>query len=212
MSLQQLEAFLALAQSEPALQHPLAQAPDAAAVAAIATAAGFAVSTADLLEASGELPEVIRMVEIVSLAPTAPQSELDAFLQQVEADADLQRVLAAAPDAEGVAAVARIAGYAVSAEDLWAASDEIPETLQQPDLVLEFWPDLGGAEAEEPLQREPLQEEGPDGMPSATASGAAPHASGEPATAAPPSASGEPATGGASERLQDPWASRDSAG
>jgi len=200
MSLQQLEAFLSLAQAEPSLQRPLAEAPDAAAVAAIARAAGFEVFTTDLLEASGELPEVIRMVEIVSLAASAPQSELDAFLQQVEGDADLQRVLAAAPDAEGVAAVARIAGYAVSAEDLWAASDEIPETLQQPDLVLEFWPDLGGAEAEEPLPRQAHQEEGPDEMPSATASGAAPQAS------------GEPAAGGASERLQDPWDSRDSAG
>lgn len=143
MSLQQLEAFLVWAQDEPSLQAPLATAPDAAAVAALATAAGFEVSSEDLLIAAGEPPEVVRMVEIVSLNGDLPQSELEAFLQQVEVDADLQRVVAAAPDAEGLAAVARIAGFSLSAADLWAASDEHPEALQEPDLVLEFWPDLG---------------------------------------------------------------------
>ena len=53
MSLQQLEAFLGRAQTDPSLQAPLAAAPDAAAVAAIAHQAGFAVTAEDLLAAAG---------------------------------------------------------------------------------------------------------------------------------------------------------------
>lgn len=133
MSLQQLEAFLDRAQTDPALQAPLAVAPDVEAVAAIATAAGFAVTAEDLLAAAGEPPEVVAMIEVLEEIPVQPaQSELEAFLQQVEVDADLQRVLAAAPDAEGVAAVARIAGFQVSAEELWEASDETPAALESP--------------------------------------------------------------------------------
>jgi predicted ribosomally synthesized peptide with nif11-like leader len=143
MSHQQLEAFLDWALQQPSLQAPLSVAPDAAAVAAIASAAGFDVCSDDLLTAGGEAPEVIRMVELVAVGVPPAQSELEAFLQQVEFDQDLQRVLATAPDAECVAAVARIAGYGVSADDVWAASDESPEILREPDLVLEFWPDLG---------------------------------------------------------------------
>jgi predicted ribosomally synthesized peptide with nif11-like leader len=56
MSLQQLEAFLARAQEDPSLERPLATAPDAASVAAIAHAAGFAVTEEDLLAAAGEPP------------------------------------------------------------------------------------------------------------------------------------------------------------
>jgi len=130
MSLQQLEAFLARAQGDPSLERPLATAPDAAAVAAIAHAAGFAVTEADLLAASGEPPEVLEVIEILATPQDAPQAELDAFLQQVELDPDLQRVLASAPDAEAVAALARVAGFGVTAEDVWEASDEEPEALE----------------------------------------------------------------------------------
>jgi len=130
MSLQQLEAFLARAQGDPSLERPLATAPDAAAVAAIAHAAGFAVTEADLLAASGEPPEVLEVIEILANPQDAPQAELDAFLQQVELDPDLQRVLASAPDAEAVAALARVAGFGVTAEDVWEASDEEPEALE----------------------------------------------------------------------------------
>jgi predicted ribosomally synthesized peptide with nif11-like leader len=150
MSLQQLEAFLSWAEDEPGVQEPLALAPDAAAVAAIARAAGFEVSGDDLLLATGEPAEVLRMVEIVSLAVEPPRGELEAFLQQVECDADLQRVLASAPDAEGVAAVARIAGYQVSAADIWEASDETPEALVEPELVLELWTEVGDGAAAAP--------------------------------------------------------------
>jgi predicted ribosomally synthesized peptide with nif11-like leader len=130
MSLQQLEAFLARAQEDPALERPLATAPDAATVAAIAHAAGFAVTEEDLLAAAGEPPEVLEVIEILASQLDCPQSELDAFLQQVELDPDLQRVLASAPDAEAVAALARVAGFGVSAQDVWEASDEEPEALE----------------------------------------------------------------------------------
>ena len=130
MSLQQLEAFLARAQEDPSLERPLATAPDAATVAAIAHAAGFAVTEEDLLEASGEPLEVLQVIEILASPLDGPQSELDAFLQQVELDPDLQRVLATAPDAEAVAALARVAGFGVTAQDVWEASDEEPEALE----------------------------------------------------------------------------------
>ena len=130
MSLQQLEAFLARAQDDPRLEHPLATAPNAAAVAAIAHAAGFAVTEEDLLLAAGEPPEVLEVIEILAAPQDGPQAELDAFLQQVELDPDLQRLLASAPDAEAVAALARVAGFGVSAQDVWEASDEEPEALE----------------------------------------------------------------------------------
>ena len=130
MSLQQLEAFLARAQGDPSLERPLATAPDAATVAAIAHAAGFAVTEEDLLQAAGEPPEVLEVIEILAVPQDEPQAELDAFLQQVELDPDLQRVLASAPDAEGVAALARVAGFGVTADDVWEASDEVPEALE----------------------------------------------------------------------------------
>ena len=130
MSLQQLEAFLARAQEDPTLERPLATAPDAATVAAIAHAAGYAVTEEDLLAAAGEPPEVLEVIEILASQLDGPQSELDAFLQQVELDPDLQRVLASAPDAEAVAALARVAGFGVTAQDVWQASDEEPEALE----------------------------------------------------------------------------------
>ncbi len=130
MSLQQLEAFLARAQEDPTLERPLATAPDAATVAAIAHAAGYAVTEEDLLAAAGEPPEVLEGIEILASQLDGPQSELDAFLQQVELDPDLQRVLASAPDAEAVAALARVAGFGVTAQDVWEASDEEPEALE----------------------------------------------------------------------------------
>jgi predicted ribosomally synthesized peptide with nif11-like leader len=130
MSLQQLEAFLARAQEDPSLERPLATAPDAATVAAIAHAAGFAVTEEDLLAAAGEPPEVLEVIEILAAPQDGPQAELDAFLQQVQLDPDLQRVLASAPDAEAVAALARVAGFGVSAQDVWEASDEEPEALE----------------------------------------------------------------------------------
>jgi len=174
MSLQQLEAFLSWAEDEPGVQAPLALAPDAAAVAAIARAAGFDVSGDDLLLATGEPAEVLRMVEIVSLTVEPPPGELAAFLQQVEGDADLQRVLASAPDAEGVAAVARIAGFQVSAADIWEASDESPEALVEPDLVLELWSEVGAGAAAPPAVSADGQDWGDRGAATGREQGAGP--------------------------------------
>jgi predicted ribosomally synthesized peptide with nif11-like leader len=70
------------------------------------------------------------VIEILATPQDRPQAELDAFLQQVELDPDLQRVLASAPDAEAVAALARVAGFGVTAQDVWEASDEEPEALE----------------------------------------------------------------------------------
>jgi predicted ribosomally synthesized peptide with nif11-like leader len=241
MSLQQLEAFLSWAEAEPGVQAPLALAPDAAAVAAIARAAGFDVSGDDLLLATGEPAEVLRMVEIVSLAVEPPPGELAAFLQQVEGDADLQRVLASAPDAEGVAAVARIAGYQVSAADIWEASDETPEALLEPDLVLELWTEVGAGAAAPPAATADGQDWGdrgaatareqgaaadPDGSrdwPSAEASSSAgadtestagaPHQAREAAAPAPMPVTPPPSTAsqGPSRKLDDPWRNPDPA-
>lgn len=130
MTLQQLEAFLARAQEDPALQAPLVGAPDAEAIAAIATAAGFAVTVEDLLEAVGETPAALAGVDRLADGVIPVQEELEAFLQQVEADADLQTALASASDPEAVAAIARLAGFQLSAEDLWEASQETPAALE----------------------------------------------------------------------------------
>ena len=220
MSLQQLEAFLVWAQDEPALMAPLAVAPDAAAVAALAHAAGFSVSADDLLLAAGEPPEVVRMVEIVSLAGHQPQSELEAFLQLLEIDLDLQRVVAAAPDVEGLAAVARVAGFAVTADQIWAASDEEPVALLEADRVLEFWPDLAeqpatpsgtgsGAEGREAAVGAPSSGIATGG--SATVdpqrSPARPAAEPGPAAPAAPAAREASAPGSGPAQLADPWSS-----
>lgn len=130
MSLQQLEAFLVQAQEDPALQAPLAGAADAESIAALATAAGFAVTVDDLLEAMGETPATLEHLQRLADAPIPPQEELEAFLQQVEVDADLQTALVSARDPEGVAAIARLAGFQLTAEDLWEASRESPAALE----------------------------------------------------------------------------------
>lgn len=113
-------------------------------MAAIAHRAGFAVTAEDLLAAAGEPPEVVEVIEWLAAPVDPPQAELEAFLQQVELDPDLQRVLAAAPDAEGVAALARIAGYGVTAEEVWEASDEPPLVLE----VLSYTLDMDGADGD----------------------------------------------------------------
>jgi len=163
MSLQQLEAFLERAQEDPSLERPLAAAPDAAAVAAIAHAAGFMVTEEDLLAAVGEPPEVLEVIEILASPQQEPQAELDAFLQQVEIDPDLQRLLASALDAEGVAALARVAGFGVTAEDVWEASDEVPHALEvvSYSLVLEA---SGGRDGGLPDQADLAGLEDEDGL------------------------------------------------
>jgi predicted ribosomally synthesized peptide with nif11-like leader len=59
---------------------------------------------------------------------------LEAFLRQAEVDPDLQEALSTAADAAAVAEIARGAGFDVGEADLWGASDETPEALQEPQL------------------------------------------------------------------------------
>ena len=50
--------------------------------------------------------------------------QLKAFLEKVKADTSLQEKLNAASDADGVAAIAKEAGFSISADDLKTAQSE----------------------------------------------------------------------------------------
>ena len=53
--------------------------------------------------------------------------QLKAFLEKVKADTTLQEKLKAAADNDGVAAIAKEAGFSISADDLKKAQSEISE-------------------------------------------------------------------------------------
>lgn len=126
MSLPSLEAFLKAASTDARLQEQLASAVDAAALAAIARAAGFAVREADWLAAS----EAGRQELAAEPEPEPLQSDpLIAFLHQAQGDPALREALAEAPDAAAVVALAQQAGYPLAAAELWAASEAVPEEL-----------------------------------------------------------------------------------
>ena len=55
------------------------------------------------------------------------EEQLKAFLEKVRADASLQEKLKAAADADAVAAIAKQAGFSISADDLNNAQTEISE-------------------------------------------------------------------------------------
>ena len=55
------------------------------------------------------------------------EEQLKAFLEAVKADASLQEKLKAAGDADAVIAIAKAAGFAISADDLKRAQSEISE-------------------------------------------------------------------------------------
>ena len=55
------------------------------------------------------------------------EEQLKAFLEAVKADAGLQEQLKAAADADAVIALAKAAGFAISADDLKKAQSEISE-------------------------------------------------------------------------------------
>ena len=57
------------------------------------------------------------------------EEQLKAFLEAVKADAGLQDKLKAAKDADAVVAVAKAAGFVVSAEELKSAQAEISEEV-----------------------------------------------------------------------------------
>jgi predicted ribosomally synthesized peptide with nif11-like leader len=126
MSLASLEAFLEQAHSDERLQELLITAPDAAAVAAIARAAGFPVSELDLWQASATSPEDLLPYPEEALGPSASGAEqalpailpdpwleddaISRFLHQAQGDEALQQALATAPDAAAVATIAQAAG------------------------------------------------------------------------------------------------------
>ena len=55
------------------------------------------------------------------------EEQLKAFLEAVKADAGLQEQLKAAADADAVVAIAKAAGFAISADELKKAQSEISE-------------------------------------------------------------------------------------
>jgi predicted ribosomally synthesized peptide with nif11-like leader len=55
------------------------------------------------------------------------EEQLKAFLEAVKADAGLQEQVKAAGDADAVVAIARAAGFVISADDLKQAQSEISE-------------------------------------------------------------------------------------
>jgi predicted ribosomally synthesized peptide with nif11-like leader len=55
------------------------------------------------------------------------EEQLKAFLEAVKADAGLQEQLKAAVDADAVVAIAKAAGFVISAEELQRAQAEISE-------------------------------------------------------------------------------------
>ena len=55
------------------------------------------------------------------------EEQLKAFLQKVKAEISLQEKLKAAADAEAVAAIAKEAGFSISADDLTKAQSEFSD-------------------------------------------------------------------------------------
>ena len=76
------------------------------------------------------------------------EEQLKAFLEKVKGDTSLQEKLKAASDADGVVAIAKEAGFQISAEDLKNAQSELPEEELEgvaggggvPGRVTEVWP------------------------------------------------------------------------
>jgi hypothetical protein len=129
-----IRRFLQQVEEDGELQQALTSAPDAAAVAAIAQAAGHPISELALWLASGAAFEEA----VPEQEPASPAGDaLGRFLRAVEVDPDLRIALASAPDAVTVAAIARIAGFPVTAADLWAASDADPHELVLEEVLVD---------------------------------------------------------------------------
>ena len=58
---------------------------------------------------------------------TMPEEQLKAFLEAVKADAGLQEKLKAAADADAVVAIAKAAGFVISADELKKSQAEISD-------------------------------------------------------------------------------------
>ena len=74
------------------------------------------------------------------------EEQLKAFLEAVKADAGLQEQLKAAGDADAVVAIAKVAGFAISATDLQRAKLEVSDQeLEMVNAGLEtFWSNCPG--------------------------------------------------------------------
>jgi predicted ribosomally synthesized peptide with nif11-like leader len=126
---ERIREFLRQAAADAELRQALASAPDASAVASLAQSAGHPLSELALWLASGAAFEEAQS-EPEPAPPTPANDPLTFFLRAVEVDPDLRLALASAPDAATVAAIARIAGFPLTAADLWAASDAVPRELE----------------------------------------------------------------------------------
>jgi hypothetical protein len=130
-----IREFLRQAAADAELRQALASAPDASAVASLAQSAGHPLSELALWLASGAAFEEAQP-EPEPAPPSPANDPLTFFLRAVEVDPDLRLALASAPDAATVAAIARIAGFPLTAADLWAASDAVPQELE---VEVERW-------------------------------------------------------------------------
>ena len=74
------------------------------------------------------------MIYILSLMS---EEQLKAFLEKVRADTSLQEKLKAAGDANAVAAIAKEAGFIISADDLTKSQSELADMLELSDQELE---------------------------------------------------------------------------
>ncbi len=124
---QTLTAFLHQVEVDPWYQEALIQAPDVETVAAIARAAGYPLTAAELWAASELDPDHLEELPAIW---QDPHGELSAFLARAQIDGTLQAALSQAHDVDTVAAIARAAGYSVSAADIWTASDLNPDDLE----------------------------------------------------------------------------------
>ncbi len=59
------------------------------------------------------------------------EEQLKAFLEKVKGDTSLQEKLKAAADADAVAAIAKEAGFMISADDLKNAADEFEKVSEE---------------------------------------------------------------------------------
>ena len=65
--------------------------------------------------------------QAVASRPLMSEEQLKAFLEKVKADTSLQEKLKAASDADAVVAIAKDAGFSISADDLKNAQSELSD-------------------------------------------------------------------------------------
>ena len=121
MSAEQLDAFLEKLESDPALEEQFEIAENPEAVIAIAKSAGFAITVEDLKNAAIDSEE--------------EPSELDAFLDKLESDPELEEQFEKAESIEEEVAIAKSAGFAITVEDLKNAEIDSEEELSAEQLA-----------------------------------------------------------------------------